>query len=96
MGKYDIHWLGNMSLYWFHGLWHRVSDLELGEDEVVKLASLGNESNTRETIDILRKSLVIRNKLVFSVFNLTLLKNIWFIYSGLSVGSPLSFLNMLS
>ncbi|KAK4802749.1 hypothetical protein SAY86_000952 [Trapa natans] len=39
-----------------------VSNLELGEDEALKLASLGNESNTKETIDILRKSLVIRNK----------------------------------
>ncbi|KAF8017067.1 hypothetical protein BT93_H2320 [Corymbia citriodora subsp. variegata] len=39
-----------------------VSDLDLEEGEVLKLASLGNEGNTRDTIDILRKSLVIRNQ----------------------------------
>lgn len=39
-----------------------VSDLDLEEGEVLKLASLGNEGNARDTIDILRKSLVIRNQ----------------------------------
>ncbi|GAV85473.1 zf-RING_2 domain-containing protein [Cephalotus follicularis] len=39
-----------------------VSDLNLEEGEVLKFASLGNEANTKDTIDILRKSLVIRNK----------------------------------
>ncbi|KAI3444491.1 hypothetical protein Pfo_001156 [Paulownia fortunei] len=38
------------------------SDLDLEEDEVMKLASLGNDVGSRETIDVLRKSLVIRNK----------------------------------
>ncbi|KAG9130570.1 hypothetical protein Leryth_011831 [Lithospermum erythrorhizon] len=39
-----------------------VSDINLDEDEVVKLASLGNEANSKETVDILNKSLIIRNK----------------------------------
>ncbi|XP_011037053.1 PREDICTED: uncharacterized protein LOC105134358 isoform X2 [Populus euphratica] len=39
-----------------------VSDVNLEEDEVLKLASFGNEANNKDTIDILRKSLVIRNK----------------------------------
>lgn len=39
-----------------------VSDLDLEEGEVLKLASLGNEGNARDTIDILRKSLIIRNQ----------------------------------
>ncbi|KAK9279927.1 hypothetical protein L1049_013611 [Liquidambar formosana] len=39
-----------------------VSDLNLEEEEVLKLASLGNEANNKDTIDILKKSLVIRNK----------------------------------
>ncbi|KAF2315259.1 hypothetical protein GH714_038611 [Hevea brasiliensis] len=38
-----------------------VSDLNLEEDEILKLASFGNEANNKDTIDILRKSLVIRN-----------------------------------
>ncbi|KAL0428811.1 UNVERIFIED_CONTAM: hypothetical protein Sradi_0507100 [Sesamum radiatum] len=38
------------------------SDLDLEEDEVMKLASLGNDVGSRETVDVLRKSLVIRNK----------------------------------
>ncbi|PIN20176.1 putative E3 ubiquitin ligase [Handroanthus impetiginosus] len=38
------------------------SDLNLGEDEVMKLASLGHDVGSKETVDILRKSLVIRNK----------------------------------
>ncbi|KAA8516097.1 hypothetical protein F0562_019276 [Nyssa sinensis] len=39
-----------------------VSDSNLEEEEVLKLASLGNEANNKDTIDILKKSLVIRNK----------------------------------
>ncbi|XP_050235586.1 uncharacterized protein LOC126685702 [Mercurialis annua] len=39
-----------------------VSDLNLGEDEILKFASFGNEANNKDTIDILRNSLVIRNK----------------------------------
>ncbi|XP_073148062.1 uncharacterized protein [Henckelia pumila] len=38
------------------------SDLNLDEEEVMKLASLGNDSGSRETVDVLRKSLIIRNK----------------------------------
>ncbi|KAL0397942.1 UNVERIFIED_CONTAM: hypothetical protein Scaly_0242600 [Sesamum calycinum] len=38
------------------------SDLDLEDDEVMKLASLGNDAGSRETVDVLRKSLVIRNK----------------------------------
>ncbi|KDP28563.1 hypothetical protein JCGZ_14334 [Jatropha curcas] len=39
-----------------------VSDLNLEEDEISKLASFGNEANCKDTIDVLRKSLIIRNK----------------------------------
>ncbi|KAK1376183.1 Potyviral helper component protease-interacting protein 1 [Heracleum sosnowskyi] len=39
-----------------------VCDLDLDEDEVLKLASLGKETNSKETIDVLKRSLVIRNK----------------------------------
>ncbi|KAM7508620.1 hypothetical protein LguiA_019073 [Lonicera macranthoides] len=39
-----------------------VSDINLEEDEILKLASLGKDGNNKETIDVLRKSLVIRNK----------------------------------
>ncbi|KAJ8900457.1 hypothetical protein K2173_025234 [Erythroxylum novogranatense] len=39
-----------------------VSDLNLDEEEILKLASFGNEANNRDTIDVLRKSLVTRNK----------------------------------
>uniref|UniRef100_A0A6N2MG88 RING-type domain-containing protein n=1 Tax=Salix viminalis TaxID=40686 RepID=A0A6N2MG88_SALVM len=39
-----------------------VSDVNLQEDEVLKLASFGNETSNKDTVDILRKSLVIRNK----------------------------------
>lgn len=36
---------------------YRVSDLDLDEDEVSRLSTLGNGANTKDTIDILRKSL---------------------------------------
>ncbi|XP_058086172.1 uncharacterized protein LOC131233476 isoform X2 [Magnolia sinica] len=39
-----------------------VSDVTLEEEEVVKLASIGGGSNKEQTIDILKKSLVLRNK----------------------------------
>ncbi|KAF3626512.1 putative pentatricopeptide repeat-containing protein, mitochondrial [Capsicum annuum] len=39
-----------------------VCDVNLGEEEVLKLASLGNVANSKETVDVLKKSLVIRNK----------------------------------
>lgn len=38
------------------------SDLNLEEDEIVKLASLGNEANSRACVDVLKKSLVVRNQ----------------------------------
>lgn len=39
-----------------------VSDLDLDEGEVLKLASFGNGANNKDTVDILRKSLVMRNR----------------------------------
>ncbi|XP_059318196.1 uncharacterized protein LOC132068575 [Lycium ferocissimum] len=39
-----------------------VCDFSLEEEEVLKLASLGNDVNSKDTIDVLKKSLVIRNK----------------------------------
>ncbi|XP_038683261.1 uncharacterized protein LOC119983643 [Tripterygium wilfordii] len=39
-----------------------VSDLNLEEDDILKFASLGNEANHKDTVDVLRKSLVVRNK----------------------------------
>jgi TRAF-interacting protein len=39
-----------------------VSDLSLEEDDVLKLALLGNNAKTKDTIDTLVKSLVIRNR----------------------------------
>ncbi|EEF50586.1 protein binding protein, putative [Ricinus communis] len=39
-----------------------VSDLNLEEDEILKFASFGNEASNTDTIDVLRKSLVVRNK----------------------------------
>lgn len=40
----------------------RVSDLSLEEDDVLMLALLGNNAKTKDTIDTLVKSLVIRNR----------------------------------
>ena len=40
----------------------RVSDISLEEDDVLKLALLGNNAKTKDTIDTLVKSLVIRNR----------------------------------
>ena len=40
----------------------RVSDCNLEEEEIVKLATVGNENNNQDAIDVLKKSLVIRNK----------------------------------
>ncbi|OVA16954.1 zinc finger protein [Macleaya cordata] len=39
-----------------------VSDLNLEEEEVLKLASFGHGTNNKDTIDVLKKSLVLRNK----------------------------------
>lgn len=51
-----------LSLKWLYGSQSRVSDLDLDEGEVLKLASFGNGANNKDTIDILRKSLVMRNR----------------------------------
>ncbi|XP_057981377.1 uncharacterized protein LOC131166808 [Malania oleifera] len=39
-----------------------VSDLNLEEEDVLKLASFGNEGNNKDKVDVLKRSLVIRNK----------------------------------
>ncbi|XP_052192107.1 uncharacterized protein LOC127801222 [Diospyros lotus] len=38
------------------------SDLNLEEEEILKLASLGNQTNNKDTIDVLKKTLIMRNK----------------------------------
>lgn len=45
----------------------RVTDVDLDEDEVLKLASFGNGANNKDTIDVLRKSMVMRNRLVIQI-----------------------------
>lgn len=40
----------------------RVSDCNLEEEEISKLATVGHASNAQDAIDVLNKSLVIRNK----------------------------------
>ncbi|KAJ9539317.1 hypothetical protein OSB04_032050 [Centaurea solstitialis] len=40
-----------------------VSDLNLEEEEIVKLASLGTGVHSKESTDVLKKSLVVRNKM---------------------------------
>ncbi|KAK4593846.1 hypothetical protein RGQ29_017789 [Quercus rubra] len=52
----------NMSLAKELAAFKLVSDLDLNEGEVLKLASFGNGANNKDTIDILRKSLVMRNR----------------------------------
>nr|POE83757.1 e3 ubiquitin-protein ligase rnf5 [Quercus suber] len=52
----------NMSLAKELAAFKLVSDLDLDEGEVLKLASFGNGANNKDTIDILRKSLVMRNR----------------------------------
>lgn len=37
----------------------KVSDVNLEEDEVLKPASFGIEANNKDTVDIIRKSVVI-------------------------------------
>ncbi|KAK7389896.1 hypothetical protein VNO78_25193 [Psophocarpus tetragonolobus] len=39
-----------------------VSDLDIDEEEVLKLATLGNGTNSKDTIDTLKRSLVMRNR----------------------------------
>ncbi|KAL0008418.1 hypothetical protein SO802_009920 [Lithocarpus litseifolius] len=52
----------NMSLAKELAAFKLVSDLDLDDGEVLKLASFGNGANNKDTIDILRKSLVMRNR----------------------------------
>ncbi|KAL4562670.1 hypothetical protein LXL04_026699 [Taraxacum kok-saghyz] len=40
-----------------------MSDLNLNEEEIVKLASLGTHAHSKDNIDVLKKSLVVRNKM---------------------------------
>ncbi|KAI3494921.1 hypothetical protein L1887_36960 [Cichorium endivia] len=40
-----------------------MSDLNLNEEEIVKLASLGTHAHSKDSIDVLKKSLVVRNKM---------------------------------
>ncbi|KHN25586.1 hypothetical protein glysoja_041759, partial [Glycine soja] len=39
-----------------------VFDLDIDEEEVLKLATLGNGANSKDTIDTLKRSLVMRNR----------------------------------
>ncbi|CAJ1950240.1 unnamed protein product [Sphenostylis stenocarpa] len=39
-----------------------VSDLDIDEEEVLKLATFGNGANSKDTVDTLKKSLVMRNR----------------------------------
>ncbi|KAK7382051.1 hypothetical protein VNO80_00713 [Phaseolus coccineus] len=39
-----------------------VSDLDIDEEEVLKLATFGNGANSKDTIDTLKRSLVMRNR----------------------------------
>ncbi|XP_057454692.1 uncharacterized protein LOC130746161 isoform X2 [Lotus japonicus] len=39
-----------------------VADVDLDEDEILKLATLGNGANSKDTIDTLKRSLVLRNR----------------------------------
>ncbi|KAE9595459.1 putative transcription factor C2H2 family [Lupinus albus] len=45
-----------------------VSDVDLDEEDILKLATLGNGANSKDTIDTLKKSLVLRNKFVLQIF----------------------------
>jgi hypothetical protein len=48
-----------MNSHYLYGLQFRVSDVNLEEDEVLKPASFGIEANNIDTVDIIRKSVVI-------------------------------------
>ncbi|KAL5179941.1 hypothetical protein HKD37_01G001159 [Glycine soja] len=43
-------------------LHRRVSDLDIDEEEVLKLATLGNGANSKDTIDTLKRCMVMRNR----------------------------------
>lgn len=51
-----------------------MTDVDLEEEEVLKLASFGNGANNKDTIDVLRKSLVMRNRFIIS-FTLKLMES---------------------
>lgn len=58
-----IFFLNFLNLLCFWGLLFSLSDLNLDDDEDLKLACLVNEVNSKkEKIDILKKSSFIRNK----------------------------------
>lgn len=40
--------------------------MDLDEEEILKLSSLGSGADNKDTIDILRKSLVLRNRSVIA------------------------------
>lgn len=44
-------------------------DVNLEEGEILKFASLGNGRNLENTIDVLRRSLALRNRYVLSISN---------------------------
>lgn len=50
----------------YYHLYYRVSEVDLDEEEILKLSSLGSGADNKDTIDILRKSLVLRNRSVIS------------------------------
>ena len=46
----------------FDILFARSADMNLQEEEILKLASLGNHGNLQNAVDVLKRSLAIRNK----------------------------------
>ena len=51
-----------------YGLHRGVFDLDIDEEEVLKLATLGNGANSKDTIDTLKRSLVMRNRFIPQIF----------------------------
>ncbi|KAG5059910.1 hypothetical protein JHK87_000939 [Glycine soja] len=54
--------LDSVSTSLVYGLHRGVFDLDIDEEEVLKLATLGNGANSKDTIDTLKRSLVMRNR----------------------------------
>jgi len=50
----------------FDILFVRSADMNLQEEEILKLASLGNHGNLQNAVDVLKRSLAIRNKYLLS------------------------------
>ena len=46
----------------FDILFARSADMNLQEEEILKLVSLGNHGNLQNAVDVLKRSLAIRNK----------------------------------